>query len=134
MHKAGDHGLFTNLAMPRGVPAGHRRVCAPIQKREIFLNSSAQQILNLTSIYNTAETVIKSEPLDPFIKSEPLDDFADIVQQGGFTPNGLCFSPVAEAKSIADRPQVKMQHCNIKWKAALEFAVWQKWVGFPQAA
>ncbi|KAL5013673.1 hypothetical protein ScPMuIL_007943 [Solemya velum] len=94
--------------MPRGVPTGHRRVCAPIQKREICLNAPSQQILNLTSIYKgPTETVIKCEPIEPFIKSEPLDDFSDIAQQGGFTPNGLCFSPVAEAKTIVDRPQAK---------------------------
>lgn len=88
--------------MKRGILTTSRGLCATIVKQEHLTEyPTSPQILNLTSIYRQPLSATK----DPQVHSQNTIT----VQPGGLTPHGPCYSPVAEVKHLAGRPQVFLQ-------------------------
>lgn len=88
--------------MKRGILTTSRGLCATIVKQEQLTEyPTSPQILNLTSIYRQPLSATK----DPQVHSQNTIT----VQPGGLTPHGPCYSPVAEVKHLAGRPQVFLQ-------------------------
>lgn len=88
--------------MKRGILTTSRGLCATIVKQEHLTEyPTSPQILNLTSIYRQPLSATK----DPQVHSQNTIT----VQHGGLTPHGPCYSPVAEVKHLAGRPQVFLQ-------------------------
>lgn len=86
--------------MKRGILTTSRGLCATIVKQEQLTEyPTSPQILNLTSIYRQPLSATK----DPQVHSQNTIT----VQPGGLTPHGPCYSPVAEVKHLAGRPQAK---------------------------
>lgn len=89
-------------SMKRGILTTSRGLCATIVKQEQLTEyPTSPQILNLTSIYRQPLSATK----DPQVHSQNTIT----VQPGGLTPHGPCYSPVAEVKHLAGRPQVFLQ-------------------------
>lgn len=85
--------------MKRGILTTNKGICTAIVKQEPFTDyPSSPQILNLTSIYRQPLSATK----DPQAHSQNTIT----VQQGGLTPHGPCYSPVADVKQLIGRPQV----------------------------
>lgn len=96
--------------MKRGILTTSRGLCATIVKQEHLTEyPTSPQILNLTSIYRQPLSATK----DPQVHSQNTIT----VQPGGLTPHGPCYSPVAEVKHLAGRPQVILQLFLKSWHA-----------------
>lgn len=92
--------------MKPGILATAKGICVTKVKQEQNADyPSPPQILNLTSIYRQPLSATK----DPQVHSQNTLS----VQQGGLTPHGPCYSPVAEVKNLTGRPQVCMLNAKI---------------------
>ena len=99
--------------MKPGILATAKGICVTKVKQEQNTDyPSPPQILNLTSIYRQPLSATK----DPQVHSQNTLS----VQQGGLTPHGPCYSPVAEVKNLTGRPQVCMLNEKIACIALLK--------------